>query len=355
MAEIAKKIRSREECARLVAEGKSRGQRVGFTSGSFDLIHPGHVLYLNEAKKHCDLLVVGLNSDHSIQTYKSKLRPVMPEQDRLIVLSAMESVDLVFLFDETNNNSNIEVLKPDIYIKAGDYDKASLSSAPLVEAYGGEVLLVPFEKGHSTSSIIARITELSKAQDAGCIDLEPPPRRPAVFIDRDGTIVEFVEYLHEPEKLRVLPGALEGMKLLQQAGFRIVIITNQPGIGMGFYTKEDFYRVNRELLRAASKAGVLIDKVYFCPHSKAEQCLCRKPATALVERANKELNLDLSGSYVIGDMTIDLMLAKNAGCTPVLVRTGYGGQDGLYPATPEFTGEDLAQAAAWILDNHTKP
>lgn len=349
------KIVSRDQAAAAAAAWRAAGQRVGFTSGAFDLLHAGHVAYLEQARALCDRLIVGVNSDQSVQRYKSPLRPLIPQDQRLAVVAGLQAVDLAFLFDEVNNHANIEALRPDLYIKAGDYDRAALTSAPVVESYGGKVWVAPFVPGVSTSEIIRRAAEIAQAGAAAECAIEAPGIAPAAFVDRDGTMIEHVEYLHEPEKLRPIPGALEALKQLRAAGFRIVVVTNQPGIGLGYYTKEDFFRVNLELLRAASKAGLYIDKVYFCPHSRADGCRCRKPATGMIERAQRELNVDPARSAVIGDMTIDMMLARNAGCTAILVETGYGGRDGNFTVTPDFTAPDLAAAAKWLLARRGGP
>jgi D-glycero-D-manno-heptose 1,7-bisphosphate phosphatase len=345
------KILSRDDLVPLVERLRAQGRRVGYTSGTFDIVHPGHVLYLQRAKEACDVLIVGVNSDASVRQYKGRLRPVLPQAARACVVAGLEAVDYVFLFDEVNNNTNVQVLKPDLYIKAADYDRSSLSSAGLVEAHGGKVMLVPMEAGYSTSSIIDHVMAMQAALDAGSLELPPREKAPAVFIDRDGTVNEHVDYLHEPEKFRLLPGVIEALKKLRDAGFRLVIITNQPGIGLGYFSKEDFYRVNLELLRAAGRGGVLIDKVYFCPHSKADECCCRKPQIGLPQRAVKELNIDLQKSYVVGDMSIDLMLGKNLGCPAVLVGTGYAGKDGIYDIKADYSARDLMDAAQWILNS----
>ncbi|RIL10109.1 MAG: hypothetical protein DCC75_05045, partial [Proteobacteria bacterium] len=306
MDPTSKKIMTRDEAVNSVkALRASRPLKVGYTSGVFDLLHPGHVRYLEDAKSRCDLLVVGVNSDSSVRSNKGAGRPIVPEQDRAEVVAGLVCVDLVFIFSDTNNNRNIELLKPDLYIKAGDYDRSKLSSAPLVESYGGQAVVVPFAGGYSTTSIIDRIEDL-QGNSASAIELPAPQKQPAVFVDRDGTLNEHVEYLHQPEKFKLIPGALEALKLLKDGGYRIVVITNQPGIGMGYFTREEFFKINRLFLNAAHKLGLMIDKVYFCPHSVAENCHCRKPKTAMIERAVKELNLDLSRSYVVGDTTLDL-------------------------------------------------
>ena len=120
---------------------------------------------------------------------------------------------------------------------------------------------------------------------------------------------------------------------------------------MGYFTKEDFYRGNKEMLKQLSAAGIMVDKIYFCPHSKSEKCNCRKPEQELVQRAVSELGLDLSKCFVIGDMTTDIEFAKRAGCKSILVKTGAAGSDKLYNANPDFEAKDLREASAIVSEN----
>jgi D-glycero-D-manno-heptose 1,7-bisphosphate phosphatase len=173
--------------------------------------------------------------------------------------------------------------------------------------------------------------------------------QPAVFIDRDGTINEHVEYLSEPEKFKEIPGAFSAMKRLKENGFRVIIVTNQPGIGLGYFSREDLFAVNREMMRQASRAGASIDKIYFCPHSKADKCRCRKPEILFAERAAQELSVLLEKSFVVGDMSSDIQFGLNAGCTPILVQTGRGGNDDLCSAKPAYVASGLGAAVDWIL------
>lgn len=328
---------------RLAEEGKS----VGFTSGSFDLLHRGHIDYLQKAKRLCDVLIVGVNSDSSVREYKGTSRPIVREDDRAELVAALECVDYVFLFEEQNNNQNISLLQPGIYFKGGDYDKSRLSSASLIESYGGRVELIPFLEGYSTTSLIRKI------EGAFLTSYETSPaseRKPAVFVDRDGTICEHVEYLHEKDKFTLVPFAMEGLKAFQDAGYYIIVVTNQPGIGLGYFAKEDFFAVNRELLIAASKAKVAIDKIYFCPHSKSENCRCRKPETGMLQRAVSELLIDRERSVVIGDMTSDIELGHRFGCRTVLVQSGRGGDDKLFDVSPDVIATDILDAARKIKE-----
>lgn len=343
------KLRSRPEIREILDKLHKQGEVSGFTSGAFDLLHAGHIDYLEKARAQCDLLIVALNSDRSIKKYKSEKRPINSEADRAKVLCALECVDHVFIFDELNNNENIGLLKPKVYFKAADYSKEQLSSAPLVEAYGGKVELVEATADQSTTGIIERILDRYHPAITDGIELPTSPKRPAVFLDRDGTIIELVEYLHEPSKVKFFDDALVTLKKLKEAGYRLVIVTNQPGIGLGYFSKEDFFALNKVLLKEFSGHGIDIDKIYFCPHSKSENCSCRKPATAMIERADRELGLDLANSFMIGDMTSDVAFGKNAGCKSILLETGASGKDGLYDVKPDYTAKSLSDAADFIL------
>ena len=137
-------------------------------------------------------------------------------------------------------------------------------------------------------------------------------------------------------------------------GYRIIIVTNQPGIGIGYFPEEDFYRVNRTMLKAFSKAGIVVDKIYFCPHSKAMGCDCRKPGQALVERAKKELNIDVAHSIFIGDKTSDMETGKRAGMRTIIVGTGFAGKDGEFSGNPDAYAQDLLDAARIVLDEESR-
>jgi rfaE bifunctional protein nucleotidyltransferase chain/domain len=337
---------NRDEAVTLRDGYRKAGKTVGFTSGVFDLVHAGHVEYLAAAKALVDILFVGVNSDSSVKSNKGDSRPIINEAQRAEVVAALKSVDHAFVFSELNNNENVTQLKPDVYIKAGDYSTDKLSSKGIVESFGGRVELVAFREGLSTTSIIEKIAATSPLEEGPAV---PHKRAPAVFVDRDGTINEHVEYLSDPQKFAEIPNSFRALKRIQDLGYRIIVVTNQPGIGLGYFSKEDFFAVNREMMRQSSAVGCSIDKIYFCPHSKAENCPCRKPDPFFIRRAERELNIDISNSFVIGDMTSDVQLAKNAGCRSVLVRTGRGGNDGMFPVSADVTVDNL-QAAADFLE-----
>jgi histidinol-phosphate phosphatase family protein len=171
-----------------------------------------------------------------------------------------------------------------------------------------------------------------------------------VFLDRDGTLLEDGGYTHRIEDYRLLPGVAEALASLARAGFHLAIVTNQSGIGRGYYTAEDFERFHSRLLADLAARGVAIEASYVCPHRPDEGCACRKPAPGLLERARDELGADLAASWVVGDHATDVELARRAGCAgAVLVLTGHGAEE--EPAVPTDVprASDLGAAAAWIL------
>ncbi len=154
-----------EEATENVQRWKAKGLKVGFTNGCFDVLHAGHTSYLNEARKKCDRLVVGLNCDASVKILKGEDRPVHDEVSRAVVLSALSGVDMVVLFgaqeegDDNTATALIEKLQPDFYFKGGDYSESEIPEAPAVKAGGGEICIMGFTDGHSTSASIARIKD----------------------------------------------------------------------------------------------------------------------------------------------------------------------------------------------------
>lgn len=354
---IKDKIKTRDELVSVTTRFKKDGKIIGFTSGAFDIIHAGHVDYLERARNMCDVLIVGVNTDSSIKKYKGDDRPYINETFRLETLAALESVDFVFSFEERRNKANIEILKPDLYIKAGDYSPDSLTSKSVIESIGGQVKIIPVSKAVSTTDIIEKISASHVQTASSWIvkgdtehqRLRPKKKGPAVFLDRDGTINKDIGYLHDPKKFEILTNVLEGIKKFQDMGYRIVIVTNQPGIGFGYFAEEDFYQVNKVMLSTFAKVGILVDKIYFCPHSKSDQCDCRKPNQALIDRAVESLNLDQERSVFIGDKTSDIETGKRAGMKTILVRTGNKGEDGEYQVKPHYTAEDLLDAAMHVL------
>jgi D-beta-D-heptose 7-phosphate kinase/D-beta-D-heptose 1-phosphate adenosyltransferase len=158
-----RKIATRDEAAERTAAWRAQGLRVGFTNGCFDLIHPGHVRLLTEARAHCDRLVVALNTDASVQRLKGPTRPLQNETARATVMASLAPVDLVVLFAEDTPFELIQALRPDVLVKGADYSIDQVVGADLVQSWGGTVLLVELQPGHSTTGTIKRMTDAAPA------------------------------------------------------------------------------------------------------------------------------------------------------------------------------------------------
>ena len=186
--------------------------------------------------------------------------------------------------------------------------------------------------------------------------------RPAVFLDRDGTINEQMGYVNHLSRFQLLPGAARAIRSLNEAGLPVVVVTNQSGLARGYFPESLLDQVHAELHRLLAEEGAHLDGLYVCPHhpeAREERfrldCDCRKPRTGLLERAAAELGLDLGRSYMVGDRWSDLRCGAAVGATTVLVLTGYGRGDAAYvgpgqTVQPDHVAEDLERAAAWILE-----
>ncbi|MBA4150686.1 MAG: HAD family hydrolase [Verrucomicrobia bacterium] len=171
-----------------------------------------------------------------------------------------------------------------------------------------------------------------------------PNLHKAVFLDRDGTLIEEKNYLHKPEDVVICPNASEGLKKLQDAGFKLFIVTNQSGVGRGYFTLADVDKVHAHLCEALGKAGVRFEKIYIAPEHPDHPSRGRKPSPQFLFDARDEFGIDLAESYIIGDKVIDLECGWNAGAKKsILVRTGYG------KTVEEKTPEVLAKA--WVVDD----
>lgn len=173
-------------------------------------------------------------------------------------------------------------------------------------------------------------------------------RRPAVFLDRDGTVIHDRGYIADLDDVDLVPGAAEAIRRLRRAGFAVVVVTNQSGIARGIFDWSDFQATQARVEEMLARRGAYLDGVYVCPHHPdfTGPCECRKPGTALFERAASELDLELARSFFVGDQTRDVIVAEALGGTPLLVASGHP-QRARPPDVPLFP--DLAAAVDHIL------
>ncbi|HEY3099272.1 MAG TPA: HAD family hydrolase [Methylomirabilota bacterium] len=185
--------------------------------------------------------------------------------------------------------------------------------------------------------------------------------RPAMFIDRDGTLTEEVGYVNHPSRLRLLPRAAEAIRRLNGSGIAAVVVTNQAGLARGYFSADVLRATNDTLVALLKDEGAHLDGIYVCPHHPTEgvppyrtTCDCRKPAPGLLLRAAAELNLELPASTMVGDKSSDLVPARVVGARAVLVLTGYGRGEWEYrraefPVAPDHVAADLLDAVEWML------
>ncbi len=183
----------------------------------------------------------------------------------------------------------------------------------------------------------------------------------AVFLDRDGTVNEEVGYLRDLAKLKLIPGAAAAIRRLNEAGRLVILVTNQSGVARGYFPESLVHDAHALLAEMLRKEGARLDGVYYCPHHPTAgnshyttECDCRKPFTGLLDRAARDLHIDLSRSFMVGDKWSDVELGHRAGARSVLVSTGFAADDegNVRPAhveDPDLVAHDLAEAVDWIL------
>ena len=183
----------------------------------------------------------------------------------------------------------------------------------------------------------------------------------AVFLDRDGTINEEVGYLSIIDQLRIFPTAFDAVRMINEAGMKVVVVTNQSGVARGFFDEDFVKAVHATINKMLREKGAFIDRFYYCPHHPTEgigryriSCDCRKPAPGMLIRASEELDIDLPSSYVVGDMAKDIELANKVGARGILVRTGYGKNVVSTDIKPACIAEDILAAAEWIVRDQGK-
>ncbi|MGQ0542274.1 MAG: D-glycero-alpha-D-manno-heptose-1,7-bisphosphate 7-phosphatase [Blastocatellia bacterium] len=177
--------------------------------------------------------------------------------------------------------------------------------------------------------------------------MQPNTGKPAVFIDRDGTLIDEVNFLSKVEELLIFPYTKKALSILKEKGFLVFVVTNQSGIGRNIYSEADMHTIHSAM---QDDLGDLIDGFYFCPHLPDEDCACRKPNLGMLEAAQKDFAIDLNGSWMIGDKKIDIETGFNAGIRTAMVRTGYGrSHEQMIERKPEIIEDDLESAVNEII------
>ncbi len=298
---IKNKIKTQKEIVEIARRLKKNKKKIVTYNGSFDILHLGHIKSLEEAKKQGDVLIVLLNSDKSVHAYKGPNHPIISQQERAQILAALACVDYVVIFDEINPKEILNKIKPDIHCHGADWGKDCMERET-IESNGGKIYILKIVPGLSTTGLVKKILNIYSKPDVK-----------AVFLDRDGTI-NFNEpgYVHKIKDFKFIPGVLPALRRLSQTAYKIIIVTNQSGIGRGFFTEKDLRILHQWMLGRFKKEKIRIDKIYYCPHIAEDNCLCRKPKIGMLQEAVKDFGINLSKSWIVGDSEREVQMGKEA-------------------------------------------
>jgi D-glycero-D-manno-heptose 1,7-bisphosphate phosphatase len=173
------------------------------------------------------------------------------------------------------------------------------------------------------------------------------PIKPYAFLDRDGTVIVEKNYLADPDGVELLPGAAAGMRCLVELGYGLILVTNQAGVGRGYFGEEAVRAVNGRLVELLAAEGLVLDGIYYCPHHPDAGCECRKPKPGMIRQAQSEFPVDMARSVMVGDKPSDIELGRAVGLRTILVETGYGAEHGADTGADAVV-QDLLAAAAWL-------
>lgn len=315
---------------------RRKGKKIVTINGSYDILHADHIKTLTYAKNKGDILIVLMNSDKSVHLYKGPNRPIIEAKYRAAALAALNVVDYVVIFDDINPKRLLEIIKPHIHTGGVEYGKDPVERA-VVERYGGRIVrLPPRIQGISTSNIIRKIVQLQKYPDAR-----------AVFLDRDGTINHNGKgYIYKKNDFIFLPGVLSALKTLSHSHYKIFIVTNQSGIGRGYFSRADLNKLHKWMTETLKKHKIRIDHIYFCPHAPNNHCECRKPKPGMIFKAVNEYKLSLSKSWFIGDDTRDIELGREVNLKTIKLGAHIPSAAKL---SPHKYAKDLREAVNYVL------
>lgn len=259
-------------------------------------------------------------------------------------------------------NAGVMIFSPSIFkylteLKKYNYEKDII--VPLINE--GKVVSYKSSEYAKDMGTPERYRRVQEDYNSGICDAKNlANKQKAIFLDRDGTINEYVGFLRKEEDFRLIPGVSEAIKKINNSGYLAIVVTNQPVIARGEVTEEELEEIHKKMETLLGLDGAYIDDIYYCPHHPDKgfegeipelkiECDCRKPKTGMLEKAAREHNIDLSSSIMIGDSTLDIKMAENARMQSVLLKTGQKGEDGKYDVSPTLIAEDLNDAINKII------
>lgn len=336
-----KKIKTQSEIIKIVHSLRSQNKKIATINGGFDILHIGHTQSLQKAKSLGDALIVLLNSDNSIRKYKGEGRPAFSQAERAELISSLGCVDYVTIFDDINPKKILDKVKPDIHCVGSAWGKYCVEKE-VVERNGGAIYKINLEKrGVSTTNIIKKILETHS---------QPPAK--AVFFDRDGTInLNKQGYIYRIEDFEFVPSVFRVLRKIKENGYKIIIITNQSGIGRGYFKEKDLLTLHKWMAGAFKREGIDIDGIYYCPHKPEQGCTCRKPEIGMIEQAVRDFHLSLNDSWMVGDGEADVALGREVNTKTIKIgkKLSRGAK-----IAPHYYAGDLLDVSKIILSEDEK-
>lgn len=331
-----KKIKTQKELLLKIRTLKKQGKRIVALSGSFDILHFGHIRALREAKAQGDILIVLLNSDKSVRSYKGPQRPINSQKERAEVLAALEDVDYITFFNQLTPIEVLKKIKPDIFCQGRDWGRDCIERK-VVEENGGKIHLL--KKFASSTNLIKKILKSYGKLPAK-----------AVFLDRDGTInLNQPEYLYRISDFKFKPWVIPALKKLSKTDYKIIITTNQSGVGRGYFKEEALKKLHQWMLKKLKEKGIRIDRIYYCPHQPKANCSCRKPKIGMIKKAVKDFNLSLNKSWLIGDDTCDILMGRRANIKTIFLGSREEKAFKRLKISPHYFAGNLLEAVNIIL------
>ena len=273
-------------------------------------------------------------------------RPLNSELDRAYVLAGLASVNMVTFFSTRSPLELIQKIRPEVYVKGGDYDMETLEETRVVRSWGGKSLAIPFVDGFSTTALVQRIRS---------------PLRKAAFLDLDGVINKDKVYESRWEDFEFVPGAIEGMQLLQMSGYTLVVVTNQSGLARGYYTEDQYQALTRQMLGDLSQKGVDVAGVCHYHHHPegyttelSVSYICRNLGSGLIEQAARELNLSIRDSLLVGDKLSDIRAARAAGVDKAYILASDNTDTTIAEAQADGHFNDLLSCAKYLAQTQHK-
>ena len=321
-------INNKEDLLTKISELRQNNLKIGTVSGSFDCFHEGHKFSLEFCKKNVDELLVLINSDKSISTYKGKNRPLDRIDKRIKTLEDFLPKNIYFIFDDLVPNKILQLIKPDVHFISKDWSKNPVEKH-VIEENGGIVIEHPHLDGISTSINLKKNNKDERINKA-------------IFFDRDGTINDDVGYLNNLEEININENALKGLERISKLDYLNIIVTNQSGVEKGYLNLEMLNDINNKIKDIIKQNNGRIDHVYFDTSTAEKPSNFRKPKNGMILKAVEEHSLSLKDSWVIGDKDTDIELGKMCNMKSILIsneRYKYKSK-----IKPDFIVNDLVEA-----------